>query len=151
MRNLQVTCMKKDIKHTWLLAHPPELVWKYLTQSELLSQWLMHNDIKPLVGHKFQFHTKPVPGFDGTVYCEVLEVVPLKKLSYSWKGGPRKGTITLDSIVTWTLINKGKDTELTIEHTGFEGLKNMMGYLFMNSGWRKILRHRLPKLLNSNK
>jgi uncharacterized protein YndB with AHSA1/START domain len=143
--------MKKDIKHTWLLEHSPELVWKYLTDAKLLSEWLMENDIQPVVGHKFQFRTKPVPGFDGNVYCEVLEIIPTKKLSYSWKGGPRKGTITLDSVVTWTLVKRGACTELTIEHTGFEGLKNFVGYLFMNSGWRKIIRHRLPKLLNLQK
>ncbi|MES2513226.1 MAG: SRPBCC domain-containing protein [Bacteroidota bacterium] len=143
--------MQKDIKHTWLLNSPPEKVWEHLTDAELLSEWLMKNDFKPIIGHKFQFYAKPVVnmGFDGNVYCQVLEIIPLKKLSYSWKGGPGKGKITLDSVVTWTLIEKDNATELTIEHTGFKGLKNFVGYFFMNSGWKSIIKKRLGDLLNS--
>jgi uncharacterized protein YndB with AHSA1/START domain len=140
--------MKKDIKHTWLLEHPAEDVWEFLTDPNLIAQWLMKNDFKPEVGHKFNFWTKPVFDFDGTVYCEVLEVVPFKKLSYTWKGGSN-GKINLDSVVIWTLIEKENGTELTIEHKGFEGLKNFLGYVFMNSGWKKILRKRLTQLLST--
>jgi uncharacterized protein YndB with AHSA1/START domain len=152
LRNFKVTQMKKDIKHTWFLEHPVERVWEYLTDSQLLSAWLMENDFKPIVGHSFQFRAKPVVnfGFDGNVYCEVLEIVPLKKLVYSWKGGPGKGKITLDSVVTWTLKSKDKGTELTIEHTGFAGLKNFMGYFFMNAGWKNVIRKRLEDLLKQN-
>jgi uncharacterized protein YndB with AHSA1/START domain len=143
--------MEKNIKHTWFLEHPPEKVWEFLTNAELLSQWLMQNDFKPIIGHKFQFRTKPVinMGFDGNVYCEVLEMIPLKKLSYSWKGGPGKGKITLDSVVVWTLIKKDGGTELTIDHTGFKGLKNFVGYFFMNSGWKTGIRKKLTDLLNT--
>src|SRR5258708_5202344 len=104
--------MQKDIKHTWFLPHSKEKVWHFLTDSELIAQWLMKNDFKPMVGHQFQFHSKPLVnvGFDGNVYCEVKEVVPFKKLVYSWKGGPGKGKITLDSVVIWTLIEKENGT-----------------------------------------
>lgn len=142
--------MEKDIKHTWFLEHPVDRVWEYLTNPGLLSQWLMENNFKPIVGHRFQFHTKPVIkfGFDGNVYCEVLEVIPLKKLSYSWKGGPRKGKITLDSVVTWTLTPTTNGTELVLEHKGFKGLKNFTGYFFMNMGWKKKILKRLQTLIN---
>ena len=145
--------MEKDIKHTWFLEHSVETVWEYLTDEKLLSEWLMKNNFKPIVGHRFQFHTKPVVkfGFDGNVYCEVLEVVPFKKLSYSWKGGPGEGKITLDSIVTWTLTPKKNGTELLLEHKGFKGLKNFMGYFFMNIGWKKKVLTRLQQLLNAKK
>lgn len=153
MRNFKVTYMKKNIKHTWFINHPVERVWEYLTTPEHISEWLMKNNFKPEVGYKFQFHTKPLLnlGFDGIVYCEVLEVIHLKKLSYTWKGGPGKGKITLDSVVIWTLLSKNGGTELTLEHKGFEGFKNFLGYIFMNSGWKAILRKRLPELINSQK
>lgn len=145
--------MEKDIKHSWFLEHSTETVWEYLTNSALIAEWLMENNFKPIVGHQFQFHTKPVIkfGFDGNVYCEVLEVLPMKKLSYSWKGGPGNGKITLDSVVTWTLTPKNKGTELILEHTGFKGLKNFMGYFFMNMGWKKKIWNRLNALLNNRK
>jgi uncharacterized protein YndB with AHSA1/START domain len=136
--------MQRDIHHKWFLPHSPETVWQFLTESELLGQWLMKNDFRPVVGHQFNFHTKPRPGFDGTVYCQVLEVVPGKRLSYSWKGGPRKGKITLDSVVTWTLVPKDKGTELALEHAGFKGLKNLLAYVIMGKGWEKII-HRLSQ------
>lgn len=145
--------MEKDIRHQWFLQHPPELVWAALTEKEQLSQWLMENDMQPIVGHKFRFVTKPriKMGFDGIVYCEVLEVMPFKRFSYSWKGGPRKGVITLDSVVRWTLIPKNGGTELVLEHTGFKGWKNYFSYLVMNMGWVKIGKRfiaRLNKIAN---
>ncbi|HSY61730.1 MAG TPA: SRPBCC domain-containing protein [Cytophaga sp.] len=145
--------MKTDIKHTWYFNHSPQLVWDYLTKPELLSQWLMESDFQPIVGHKFIFNTKPKVkvGFDGIIYCQVLKVDPIILLSYSWKGGPGKDKITLDSIVTWTLIPKDNGTELKLEHTGFVGFKNLLSYLIMNKGWEKI-KSRLEKLLaNTNK
>lgn len=103
--------------------HPPEVVGEYLTKSELLAHWLMENDFQLVVGHKFQFKTKPriKLGFDGTVYCQVLEIVPFERLVYSWKGGLSKDNPTLDSIVIWTLIKKDNETELILEHKGFKG------------------------------
>ena len=35
-------------------AYPPEKVWRALTEGDLIQQWLMENDFKPLVGHRFQ-------------------------------------------------------------------------------------------------
>lgn len=141
--------MQRDIIQKWFFPHPPEAVWEYLTTPELLAQWLMENDFQPVPGHKFQFRTYPKVkiGFDGIVYCEVLEVVPNKKLSYSWKGGPRPGKISLDSIVEWTLTPKDKGTELLLEHKGFKGLKNYFAYVIMNKGWASHIRSRITQLL----
>lgn len=140
--------MQNNIVHTWFFPHAPERVWEYLTDSTLLSEWLMENDIQPVVGHRFQFSAKPKVkiGFDGNIYCEVLEVVPLKKFSYSWKGGPRAGKITLDSVVTWTLTPADGGTRVVLEHTGFKGLKNYISYLIMNKGWLKIAKRLAAKL-----
>ena len=144
--------MQKDICQEWLLDHSPETVWEYLTHSDLIAQWLMPNDFKPIVGHKFQFRTNPriKVGFDGIVYCEVLEVAPHKKLSYSWKGGPAPGKITLDSVVSWRLTPTASGTRLLLQHTGFRGLKNLLPYLFMNGGWAKKIRTRFTHLLDQH-
>jgi uncharacterized protein YndB with AHSA1/START domain len=87
--------MSNTIRQSFFFAHEPEVVWEYLTTAELLAQWLMPNDIEPVLGHEFRFTTHPKPGFnfDGIVYCKILEVDPLRKLSYSWKGGPGDGTL----------------------------------------------------------
>ncbi len=136
--------MQRDIKHQFTFPHAPKLVWEYLTQPELMAQWLMTpHDFQPVVGQKFQFKTKPIPkfNFDGNVYCEVLVAQPFEKLSYSWKGG------SLDSVVVWTLQQTDKGTVLTLEHKGFKGIKNLMSYFIMNRGWIKIVK-RLLKILH---
>jgi uncharacterized protein YndB with AHSA1/START domain len=127
--------MQNEVKHTWHFNQSPKEVWEYLTKSELLEQWLMPNDFKPVVGHKFRFTMK-----DMQHYCEVLEVKPFTKLSYSWK----KDNMPVDSKVTWTLTPKGSGTELQIVHDGFTVLKDVTDH---NNGW-SFLGNQFVELLN---
>ncbi|MDR3693904.1 SRPBCC domain-containing protein [Mucilaginibacter sp.] len=145
--------MRRDLVIKWHLPHPPEKVWECITNPELLSQWLMKNDFKPIVGHRFNFHTKPIPkmGFDGIVYCEVLEIIPSQKLVYTWKGGPRPGVISLDTLLTWTLSPDAGGTLLVLEHTGFKGWKNYITSIFMEAGWKKHVTRRFISILNEMK
>jgi uncharacterized protein YndB with AHSA1/START domain len=137
--------MQREIKHTFFFPHSAETVWDYLTKSELLSQWLMENDIKPIVGHQFQFRSKPNYDidFDGIVYCEVLQIVPLKQFSYSWKCTPIDGTFKIDTVVAWTLIPKDNGTELNLHQTGFKENEYDGFYWAMHKGWM----HEVGKLL----
>jgi uncharacterized protein YndB with AHSA1/START domain len=124
--------------------HPPERVWKALTDPESLAAWLMRNDFAPVVGHRFQFHTDPRPGFDGTVHCEVLEVDAPRRLVFSWVGGP------LRTVVTWTLTPEGPNaTRLRLEHSGFRGVKGYFIQSMMSRGWKsKIMVASLPRVLD---
>jgi uncharacterized protein YndB with AHSA1/START domain len=143
--------MQRDLVIKWFFPHPAEKVWECLTTPELISQWLMKNDFKPIVGHKFQFHTRPIPkmGFDGIVYCEVLEIIPDKKLVYTWQGGPKPGVIRLDTVLTWTLTPGAEGTTLLLEHTGFKGLQNYLTSIFLERGWKKNVARRFTKILES--
>lgn len=134
--------MKHSINHTLFFPNAPQAVWEYLTNSELLELWLMKNDFKPVVGHYFQFKTNPLPkfNFDGIVYCEVLEIIPNKKLVYSWKGGAAKDEITMDTIVEWTLLEKNNGTELRLVHSGFENVDKLPIYNAIEEGWLKNMQ-----------
>ena len=134
--------MTKSINHQFFFPHPPEMVWEYLTNAELMAQWLMKNDFQPVVGHDFQFRTNPIPSldFDGIVYCTVLEIIPFKKLSYSWRSGPGGGKITLDTVVVWNLEPKDKGTDLFLEHTGFSEIENLNMYAGLTDGWLKNIQ-----------
>jgi uncharacterized protein YndB with AHSA1/START domain len=142
--------MTKTIHQQFFFSHPIETVWDYLTKPELMQQWLMKNDFQPIVGHDFQFRTNPIPSldFDGIFYCRVLEIIPFKKLSYSWKSGPGEGEITLDSVVVWQLQTKDNGTELFLEHTGFAKEENLNFYHGLTDGWLKNLQ-KIDKLLNT--
>jgi uncharacterized protein YndB with AHSA1/START domain len=141
--------MIKDIQHRYFFSRPPEMVWEYLTIPELMEQWLMPNNFLPIMGYDFEFRIKRMPqlAFDGIIYCKVLEVVPYKKLSYSWKCGPGNGKITVDSIVVWSLQPRDKGTELLLDHTGFKETDITM-HAALNDGWLKNI-HKIDALINS--
>ena len=145
--------MQKEINHTFFFSHPTETVWDYLTKPELVSEWLMENDIKPIVGHKFQFRAKPAPSieFDGICYCEILEVMPFKQLSYSWKCSPINDGYKIDTVVIWTLTPKDNGTELNLCQTGFKEKENEIFYMAMNNGWAKNVEKLLQNLNSSLK
>jgi len=142
--------MTKIIKHQFFFPHPLKTVWEYLTKPELMALWLMKNDFQPVVGYDFQFRTGPIPAlnFDGIFYCKVLEIVPFKKLSYSWKSGPGDGKITLDSVVVWKLETKDKGTELFLEHSGFSKKENLDFYNGLLHGWVEKF-DKIAELLNN--
>jgi len=125
-----------------VLPHAPEVVWTALTTADLIGRWLMPNDFAPVVGKTFTFRTKPMGGWDGVVHCEVLEVVPNRKLTYSWKGGsddnPKYGS-KLDTVVTWTLTPVAGGTRLRLVHAGFRSPGNDFAFDAMSPGWGRVL------------
>jgi uncharacterized protein YndB with AHSA1/START domain len=141
--------MAKVIQHQYFFAHPVATVWEYLTDSELMAQWLMKNDFQPVLGHEFQFRTggKPNLNFDGIFHCKVLDIVPLKTLSYSWNCGPGDRSIPLESVVTWRLEPKGNGTEIFLEHRGFARAENLDMYHGLMHGWLEKFQI-IEKLLN---
>jgi uncharacterized protein YndB with AHSA1/START domain len=142
--------MTARINHQLFFPHPPEAVWEYLTNAELMELWLMPNDFKPIEGHEFSFRIKPIPSmdFDGIVYCKVLEIEPFKKLSYSWKLGPGDGTINIDSIVRWELQPQNNGTNLILDHADFVVMKNLDIFNAMDKGWKENM-HKIADHLNS--
>jgi len=147
--------MSKSIRHQFFFQHSPEVVWEYLTKADLIEQWLMKSDFEPIIGYDFQFKSRPLPdlNFDGIIYCKVLEVVPFKKLSYSWKLGPGGGKITIDSLVEWTLNPKENGTRLLLEHSGFKETEDTSIntlYTMMDAGWLKNI-NKIAELVNAAK
>ena len=90
------------------IPHPPEKIWRALTQPHLIQEWLMNNDFQPVVNHRFNLRADW-----GAVDCQVLAVDPHKTLSYTW------GAFGLESVVTWTLTPTSKGTNLRMEQSGF--------------------------------
>ena len=136
--------MKRDLHFENTYPHPIEHVWQTITSSEAMSQWLMPNDFQPILRHRFQFRTKPAPGFDGIVNCEVLELVPPERLVYSWVGGG------VNTRLIWTLKRVPEGTALTLDHVGFTGLRGMLVSSILGKGWRsKILTVNLTATLAS--
>ena len=109
------------------IAHPPEKIWRALTQPHLIAEWLMTNDFKPVAGHRFDLR-----GDWGTVDCRVLEVEPNKTLSYTWDA------MGLESVVTWTLTPTSTGTQLRMEQSGFRPGRRQ-AYQGAKYGWQQFL------------
>ena len=90
------------------LPFPPEKIWRALTQPHLIEEWLMKNDFKPVVDHRFNLSADW-----GVVDCRVEAAESNRTLSYTWD------TKDLQSTVTWTLIPTGTGTLLRMEQSGF--------------------------------
>ena len=120
-----------------VMPHPPEKIWRALTTSELIVEWLMRNDFQPVVGRRFQFQATPVPGWSGVTNCEVVEVERPHRLSYRWGDGSESDS-GLKTVVTWTLEPRDGGTFVRMEHFGFRP-QDEGGYQGMGGGWPRIV------------
>ncbi len=135
----------QSIRVEYDLPHPPAKVWRTLTEPELLAKWIMANDIRPEVGHRFTFQAEPTPWWDGIVHCEVLELDPPRRLRYSWRSGPAASP--LDTEVTWTLAaSPSGGTRLILDHAGFRP-SDKFAFDGANKGWQHMVGTRLPDVL----
>jgi uncharacterized protein YndB with AHSA1/START domain len=132
-----VTTATRSITMEREMRHPPEQVWRALTQGALIAEWLMETDFQATVGYRFRFRGTPQPNWDGIVEGEVLEVVPHKRLSYTWNASGENGT-DLRTVVTWTLTPTNGGTHVRMEQTGFRP-ENEHGYRGASYGWQQLI------------
>jgi uncharacterized protein YndB with AHSA1/START domain len=124
---------------------PVERVWKALTDVEQMRQWYFDlKEFKPEVGFEFQF----VVEHEGTTYdhrCKVNEVIPQKKLAYSWRYKGHKG----DSLVTFELFADGDKTRLKLTHEGLDTFPKTPAYARENfeKGWTQIIGSELKQFV----
>jgi uncharacterized protein YndB with AHSA1/START domain len=127
-----------------VFPHAPEAIWKVLTTGALIGRWLMApTGFAPVKDKQFTFRTKPTGAWDGTIHCQVLEVIPNERLTYAWKGGD-EGNIgygaPLDTVVTFTLSRVQGGTRLHLVHSGFVSPRNDTALTNMGAGWKKVVK-----------
>ena len=138
--------MTKTIRREILIPQPRERVWRAITDSATLAEWMFPNDFQPRVGHHFTFRVpgNPKVGFDGLVVrCEVLECEPPRenaggRLAFSWSaGGPVENTR-----VSFRLEPDGDGTRLVFEHSGFDVSLPFGEQAFAGAeyGWAKMFK-----------
>ena len=127
-----VSAQTDSISFEFDLPHPPEKVWRALTDPVLLAEWLL-----PVVefrlepGAEFMFKTQPYPGWDGIVNGRMLEIEAQRKLSYAWN------VPFLETVVTFTLTPTASGTRLSLVQSGFkpDQKQNLGGARY---GWRMM-------------
>ena len=98
------------------MPYPAKKLWRALTQPHLIAEWLMKNDFKLAVGHRFNLRGD----WGGVLDCEVLAVEPNRTLSYTWNFAHDDAAYALQSVVTLTLTPTSTGTHLRMEQSGFQ-------------------------------
>jgi len=131
------------------LNAPVMRVWQALTDVDQMREWYFDlKDFKPQVGFEFEF----VVEHEGTTYhhlCRVTEVVPQKKIAYTWRYKGEPG----DSLVTIELFAEGDNTRLKLTHTGIETFPKTPAYARKNfeQGWTQIIGTELKQFVEKSK
>ena len=131
--------------------HPPEKVWRALTDPALIPLWTSTGaggrleGFVPAAGTNFRFVAKPKPGWNGVVDCEVLEVDAPRLLRYSWADGNGGGYVTQ---VAYRLEPRADGARFSYEHTGFTGVGGLFMSKLLGRVRTKMLSQGLPALLN---
>ena len=130
---------------------PLAKVWKAITDKEDMKQWYFDlSDFKPEAGFEFQFSGK---GRKGEMYvhlCKVLEVIPFRKLRYSWTYEGFEGY----SVVTFELVEEGKGTKVKLTHDGIDSFATDnpdFGKESFNEGWTYLIQKALKEFSEEEK
>jgi len=134
--------MTQTIRREMLIPQPREQVWRAITESATLAEWMFPNDFKARVGHRFTFRVpaKPEVKFDGLVVrCEVLECDAPSRLVFSWSAG---GAVENTRVSFRLEPEPPHGTRVFLEHSGFEITQAFGEQAFKGAeyGWAKMLK-----------
>jgi len=136
------TTEDRTVKITRRFEAPRALVFKMFTDETHFARWFGpqgHNvascTLEPKIGGRFYAELKGPDGANHRVMGVFKEVQQDRRVAFTWTwlgndGLPRNPD--LDTLVTIDLADKGKETELTLVHTGFENDDQMTKH---NAGW----------------
>jgi len=140
---------RSDIHIVREYPYPPEMIWRLLTDADLIPLWTSTGKggrpvrFEPVVGTRFQFVAKPMPGWNGVVDCEVLEVRAPHLLRYTWLGGEKDDRTVVSNLLD--VCDGG--TRFTCDHTGFTGIGGFLVSRVLNRVRTKMLDVGFPAAL----
>ncbi len=125
---------------------PIDKVWRAITDKDEMKEWYFDlSEFKAEVGFEFEFSGGAEDGIQYLHKCVITEVVPLSKLSYSWRYEGYQGNTT----VSFELFQHGDDTKLRLTHVGLETLPAIDDFARVNfiGGWNEFINIRLKEYL----
>ncbi len=126
---------KQDIRLERLFPHPPELVWRALTDPDAIAQWLAPTTFRPVVGTRFMFDAPGNSTGVSALDAEVTVADEPRQIAYTLTSAAMKHATT----VTWTLTPQNGDTLLLLEHSGFSGALDTVIAQVFEYAWQRLL------------
>jgi uncharacterized protein YndB with AHSA1/START domain len=120
------------------LNAPSDLVWKAFTEFKLLKQWMpFFSEFKAEVGFETRFPLGPDESHQYRHIVRVLEVIPHKKLTYTWYYEGYSGK----SHVSYELFPQGQKTKVVLTHTITEAFPDSPHFAKKNfvQGWTYMI------------
>ncbi len=139
--------MEQPVIFETTLNASPSKVWKAITNKDEMQQWYFNiTEFKPEPGFEFQFSAGPA-GEQYLHVCKITEVIPEKKLGYSWRYDGYEGT----SFVSFELFPEGDITRLKLTHTALETFPDLPQFSKKNfaEGWKHIIGTSLKNFVES--
>lgn len=127
-----------------------ERLWRALTDGQEMKQWYFNlPDFRPVVGYEFEFTAGKTKENQFRHLCRVTEVVPDKKIAYTWRYDGYEG----NSLVTFELFaeksKEGPLTRLRVTHEGLETFPQNLDLARKNfeEGWGSFINQSLKKYI----
>lgn len=124
------------------LAHPPERVWRALTDARLLSEWFMVTDFTPRPGSRFTLALVHLTGMTGQLAAELLELREPERMVMRWQGE------NLHTTVVWELTGTESGCRITMVQSGFVGAPADLRRRALTAAYTQLFTERLPRLLD---
>lgn len=127
---------------------PSALVWRAITNKDAMKEWYFDlAEFKPQAGFEFEF-TVEHKGMTYHHRCKVTDVIPQKRLAYTWRYEGHPG----DSLVTFELHAEGNKTRLRLTHTGLETFPPLQSFARENfvMGWTQLIGASLKVYVEKN-
>ena len=125
---------------------PVERLWKAITDPQQMKDWYFDiPDFTPEVGTTFSFTGTDTEGVVWIHQCIVTEVIPFRKIAYTWKYKDHEG----NSLVEWELFPEENGTRLKLTHSGLESFPPLKSLARENfaMGWGEIVGRSLVDYL----
>ncbi|MDQ3015912.1 MAG: SRPBCC domain-containing protein [Bacteroidota bacterium] len=125
-------------------------IWHALTDREEMKKWYFDIEkFEPVLDFEFSFMGGSEEGTQYLHLCKITDVIPGKRLEYSWRYDGYDGI----SYVRFELFPDGIFTNVRLTHRGLESFPAQADFAKANfvAGWTEILSNNLTNYLNNNK
>lgn len=124
------------------LEHPPQRVWRALTDERLLPQWFADTKLEPRAGSRFRLRPEDLPGLDGPVEGEVIGIDEPRRISMQWHED------ALQTRVIWELTPTDEGCRLALRQVRVLGEWDPARRDQLEQTYQQMLDGRLPAVLD---